>query len=69
MGDYIYILAGRVAKGSLVRRGYVSSWGAVSEAESDKEERGTNIPDVYTALISLWGHNSSQRLGSNWVRL
>jgi hypothetical protein len=41
-----------VAEGALVGRGYVLSWGEVSEGESDEEERGEDPSDVYIAPVS-----------------
>jgi transposase len=43
--------------------------GEVSKGESDEEERGANAPNVYTAPVSSWWHDPSQRLGSNWIWL
>ena len=53
LSNHVYILDSRVAKGSLVRRGYLFSKGQDSKAESDKEEGGENTPRLYTTLVSL----------------
>ena len=59
LGNHTHILDEGVAKGTLVGRGYVLSWGEVRKGESDEEERGAYLPDVYIILVLSWWHDTS----------
>jgi hypothetical protein len=58
LGDYTHILAFGVEEGSLVGRGHIFNWRKNYKGESDEEERGANIPDVYPAPVSPRVYNT-----------
>jgi len=69
LGNSTYILAFGVEEGSLVGRGHIFNWGKDGEGESDEEERGANLSDVYLTPVSPGPHVTGQRVGCNWVWL
>jgi hypothetical protein len=59
LGNGTHILAYGVAKGTLVGRGYLLNWREDGEGESDKEERGASLRDVYTTPASPRAYDPS----------
>ena len=59
LGNGTYILAYGVAKGTLVGRGYLLNWREDGKEESDKEERGALLRDVYIILASPRAYDPS----------
>ena len=53
MGNSTHILIYRVAKGTLVRRGYFLNEREGDKGEGYKEEVGVYLRDVYIVLVSL----------------
>jgi hypothetical protein len=58
-GNGTHILAYGVAKGTLVGRGYLLNWREDGEGESDEEERGASLRDVYITPASLRAYDPS----------
>jgi hypothetical protein len=52
LGNYTHILDNGVAKGALVGRGYILSWGEDCKAEGDEEEGGERLPNLYIVPVS-----------------
>ncbi len=53
LGNYTHILARGVVKGTLVRQGYILSRRKDSKGESNKEQVGKDIPNLYIILVLL----------------
>jgi len=67
LGNSTHILARGVAKGSLVRRGYILNRREKCEGEGHTKEGRAAILDVYIAPISPRRHDSCKCVGSNWI--
>jgi hypothetical protein len=67
VGNRIYILAFRVAKGSLVGRGYIPSWKQDYKTESNKKEKRKDLSYLYIIPVSPGAYNTSQCIRSNWI--
>jgi len=58
LGDYTYILARGVAKGTLVGRGYILSRWKDGKGESDEEQVREDAPNLYITPVLPWRYGT-----------